>query len=206
MERATGCGSPSAPRPSIVVTSLPSTAQSGVSHEYAGCPSTRTRQAPQTPSPQPNRVPFRPRWLRKTYRSAVSGSAWTSWMRPFTLTAEAVGTSSAIYPELPARARRASKIDHRADFDVDNPIGRSYFAIMRISESTNRSPALLKTIKAVASPVRLEILSLLKDPVANFPPQTDGDLIRDGVCADFIRDKLGIAAATASRHLTLLTD
>ena len=30
--------------------------------------------------------------------------------------------------------------------------------------------------------------------------------MRDGVCADFIRDKLGIAAATASRHLTLLTE
>ena len=59
--------------------------------------------------------------------------------------------------------------------------------------------------KAVSRPVRLEILSLLKDPVANFPPQTDGDLVRDGVCADFIRDKLGIAAATASRQLTRLT-
>jgi DNA-binding transcriptional ArsR family regulator len=76
---------------------------------------------------------------------------------------------------------------------------------MRNSEVA-RSGALLKTIKAVASPVRLEILSLLKDPVANFPPQIDGDLVRDGVCADFIRDKLGIAAATASRHLTLLTE
>ena len=65
---------------------------------------------------------------------------------------------------------------------------------------------MLRTIKAVASPVRLEILSLLKDPVGNFPPQTDGDLVRDGVCADFIREKVGIAAATASRHLTLLTD
>src|SRR6478672_4217617 len=77
---------------------------------------------------------------------------------------------------------------------------------MRISESTNRSAALLKAIKAIASPVRLEILSLLKDPAANFPPQTEGDLVRDGVCADFIRDRLGIAAATASRHLTLLTE
>jgi DNA-binding transcriptional ArsR family regulator len=65
---------------------------------------------------------------------------------------------------------------------------------------------MLKTIKAVASPVRLEILSYLKDPVGNFPPQTDGDLVGDGVCADFIREKVGIAAATASRHLTLLTE
>ena len=77
---------------------------------------------------------------------------------------------------------------------------------MRNNESPDLSAALLKTVKAVSSPVRLEILSLLKDPVANFPPQTDGDLVRDGVRADFIRDKLGIAAATASRHLTLLTD
>ena len=77
---------------------------------------------------------------------------------------------------------------------------------MRNSESTDQSGPPLKTIKAVSSPVRLEILSLLKDPAANFPPQTDGDLVRDGVCADFIRDKLGIAAATASRHLTLLTE
>jgi DNA-binding transcriptional ArsR family regulator len=76
---------------------------------------------------------------------------------------------------------------------------------VRNSEST-RSGSLLKTIKAVASPVRLEIMSLLKDPTANFPPQTDGDLVSDGVCADFIRDKLGIAPATASRHLTLLTE
>jgi ArsR family transcriptional regulator len=77
---------------------------------------------------------------------------------------------------------------------------------MRISESTNRTGTLLKAIKAVSSPVRLEILSLLQDPTANFPPQSDGDLVRDGVCADFIRDRLGIAAATASRHLTLLTE
>jgi DNA-binding transcriptional ArsR family regulator len=77
---------------------------------------------------------------------------------------------------------------------------------MRNSEVTLERDTLLKRVKAVSSPVRLAILSLLKDPAKNFPPQVDGDLVRDGVCADFIRDKLGIAAATASRHLTLLTD
>lgn len=65
---------------------------------------------------------------------------------------------------------------------------------------------LLKPIKAVASPIRLAVLQYLKDPVANFPPQVDGNPIRDGVCADFIREKLNIAAATASRHLTILTE
>lgn len=65
---------------------------------------------------------------------------------------------------------------------------------------------LLKSAKAIASSVRLTILDELKDPIANFPPQSDGDLILDGVCSDFIRQKLNIAAATASRHLTLLTE
>ncbi|QBD74870.1 ArsR family transcriptional regulator [Ktedonosporobacter rubrisoli] len=64
----------------------------------------------------------------------------------------------------------------------------------------------LRTLKALASETRLAILEWLKDPVAHFPPQVDGDLIQDGVCADFIREKLGISAATASRHLTLLTE
>jgi DNA-binding transcriptional ArsR family regulator len=77
---------------------------------------------------------------------------------------------------------------------------------MRISKLANQSPNLLKIIKALASPVRLDVLRLLKDPVANFPPQVDGDLLKDGVCADFIREAVGIAAATASRHLTLLAE
>ncbi len=64
----------------------------------------------------------------------------------------------------------------------------------------------IRTLKVLASETRLTILEWLKDPVAHFPPQVDGDLIQDGVCADFIREKLGITAATASRHLTLLTE
>ncbi|WP_244483346.1 helix-turn-helix domain-containing protein [Mesorhizobium sp. 1M-11] len=64
----------------------------------------------------------------------------------------------------------------------------------------------MATLKALASPVRLAVLNYLRDPIANFPPQEDGDLVADGVCGDFLRDKLGIAAATASRHLTLLTE
>ena len=77
---------------------------------------------------------------------------------------------------------------------------------MRNDEVAIGAQPLLQTLKAVASPVRLEVLSLLKDPVKHFPAQADGDLVRDGVCADFIRERLAIAPATASRHLTLLTD
>ena len=65
---------------------------------------------------------------------------------------------------------------------------------------------LARAFKAVASPIRLQVLAWLRDPVAHFPPQTDGDLVTDGVCADYLRNKLGLAASTTSRHLGLLTD
>jgi len=70
----------------------------------------------------------------------------------------------------------------------------------------NSETALLERLKAVASPIRLSILADLKAPTRNYPPQVDGDPLVDGICADFIRERLGIAAATASRHLTLLVD
>lgn len=75
---------------------------------------------------------------------------------------------------------------------------------MRNTESGH--DAALRVLRAVASPVRLSILIDLKTPSACYPAQTDGDPVADGICADFIRERLGIAAATASRHLTILTD
>ena len=62
-----------------------------------------------------------------------------------------------------------------------------------------------ETFGALASPKRLQILEWLKDPRAHFPPQRDGDLVRDGVCSVFIADKLGVSAPTASEHLRVLT-
>jgi ArsR family transcriptional regulator len=64
----------------------------------------------------------------------------------------------------------------------------------------------LTVLKALASATRLAILDDLKAPEANFPAQVDGDRREDGICADYIRARLDVAAATASRHLTLLVD
>ena len=58
--------------------------------------------------------------------------------------------------------------------------------------------------KAIANDRRLLILNWLKDPEAHFPPQKDGDLVKDGVCGLFIADKLRISAPTASEHLRVL--
>ena len=61
-------------------------------------------------------------------------------------------------------------------------------------------------LKALANDKRLQILSWLKDPTAHFRPQTDGDLVEDGVCGQLIAEKLGISQPTASGHLRVLTD
>jgi DNA-binding transcriptional ArsR family regulator len=57
---------------------------------------------------------------------------------------------------------------------------------------------------ALASPWRLQFLEWLRDPVAHFPPQRDGDLVKDGVCVILIADKLGVAHPTATTHLQAL--
>jgi len=61
-------------------------------------------------------------------------------------------------------------------------------------------------IKALANDKRRLILRWLLDPVANFPPQVDGDLVRDGVCSDLLAEKLGVGAPTASEHLRILRE
>ena len=57
---------------------------------------------------------------------------------------------------------------------------------------------------ALASDKRLQVLEWLKDPRAHFPPQKDGDLVKDGVCVVFIARKLGVAQPTATTHLQTL--
>ena len=58
---------------------------------------------------------------------------------------------------------------------------------------------------ALANPRRLKILDWLKEPERHFPPQVDGDLVKDGVCGVLIARKLGVSQPTASEHLRILT-
>jgi len=62
-----------------------------------------------------------------------------------------------------------------------------------------------RPLRALANDKRLQILEWLKDPVANFPPQVDGDLVDDGVCAVWIAEKLGVSQPTLSEHMRVLT-
>ena len=51
----------------------------------------------------------------------------------------------------------------------------------------------------------MQILEWLKEPRRHFPPQVDGDLVRDGVCAVLLAQKLGVSQPTLSEHMRILS-
>ena len=57
-------------------------------------------------------------------------------------------------------------------------------------------------IKALAHPVRREILSWLKDPATQFPDQHHST--ENGVCAGQIDQRCGLSQSTVSAHLATL--
>ena len=62
-----------------------------------------------------------------------------------------------------------------------------------------------KAIRALANERRLQVMEWLKDPKAHFPPQVDGDLVKDGVCLALIAEKLGVSQPTATEHMKVLS-
>ncbi|TQS30187.1 helix-turn-helix transcriptional regulator [Microbispora sp. KK1-11] len=63
----------------------------------------------------------------------------------------------------------------------------------------------VELVKALANDKRLLILEWLRDPERHFPPQRDGDLVRDGVCSLFIAQKLEVSQPTCGEHLRVLS-
>jgi len=62
----------------------------------------------------------------------------------------------------------------------------------------------LQVFQALANDRRRQILEWLKDPKAHFHPQVDGCLVKDGVCAVLIAEKLGVSQPTLSEHMRVL--
>jgi DNA-binding transcriptional ArsR family regulator len=58
--------------------------------------------------------------------------------------------------------------------------------------------------RALSNASRLHILTWLRHPQKHFPPQIDGDLVKDGVCGLLIAKKLRVSQPTASEHLKIL--
>lgn len=87
---------------------------------------------------------------------------------------------------------------------LSTSIGTATVASSRSEQRPMPDTTILQTAQALANERRLQILAWLKDPVAHFPPQVDGDLVEDGVCVVLIADKLGVSQPTASEHLKVL--
>jgi len=62
-----------------------------------------------------------------------------------------------------------------------------------------------RALRAIANDRRLQILKWLRAPTEHFPPQVDGDLVKDGVCGILIAQKLGVSQPTVSEHLKILS-
>src|ERR1700674_1863820 len=62
----------------------------------------------------------------------------------------------------------------------------------------------LNVFHALANDRRMQILGWLKDPKSHFQPQIDGCLVKDGVCALLIAEKLGVSKPTLSEHMRIL--
>src|SRR5258708_6099553 len=62
-----------------------------------------------------------------------------------------------------------------------------------------------QAIGALANERRLQVLQWLKAHAKLFGDQTDGDLVKDGVCGVLIAKKLGVSQPTISEHLKILS-
>ena len=59
-------------------------------------------------------------------------------------------------------------------------------------------------MQALGNRRRLQILEWLKEPERHFPPQVDGDLVKDGVCGLLISRKLRVSQPAVTDHLKIL--
>src|SRR5437868_4362786 len=66
------------------------------------------------------------------------------------------------------------------------------------------TPELLAPLNALANPHRLDLVQLLRDPGAHFPPQPAGPAEDVGVCVSDLQARLRLSQSTTSQYLALL--
>jgi DNA-binding transcriptional ArsR family regulator len=64
---------------------------------------------------------------------------------------------------------------------------------------------LSRSMQALSNDRRVQILEWLKQPKQHFPPQVDGDLVKDGVCGLLIARKLRVTQPAVTEHLKILS-
>ncbi|MFI7119023.1 ArsR/SmtB family transcription factor [Amycolatopsis sp. NPDC049868] len=64
---------------------------------------------------------------------------------------------------------------------------------------------LVEVLKALANPIRLQVLGWLREPDRHFPPEKAiADQNEVGVCVSHLQAKLGLAQSTVSAYMALL--
>ena len=77
--------------------------------------------------------------------------------------------------------------------------------ITRTDNTADRSAFLTTALKAIANPVRMNILIWLKNPRVNFPmDRIIADPDQYGICVTQIQTKTGLAQPTVSTHMSIL--
>jgi DNA-binding transcriptional ArsR family regulator len=75
----------------------------------------------------------------------------------------------------------------------------------RTELSADASVQLLDVFKALANPVRLQVLQWLRDPERNFPVESGiADPHEVGVCVSHIQARTGLAQSTVSAYMASL--
>ncbi|WP_326568742.1 metalloregulator ArsR/SmtB family transcription factor [Amycolatopsis rhabdoformis] len=67
---------------------------------------------------------------------------------------------------------------------------------------TVADPEVVRALRALANPVRLQLLSWLREPAQHFP--LDGGVLDVGVCVSHLQAKAGLAQSTVSAYLAEL--
>ncbi|WCB94945.1 hypothetical protein DSM104299_03685 [Baekduia alba] len=71
--------------------------------------------------------------------------------------------------------------------------------------ATGPDPELLRALRALANPTRLQVLSWLREPARHFDPAvTIADPVEVGVCVSHIQAKAGLAQSTMSAYMAEL--
>ncbi|MBF6174724.1 ArsR/SmtB family transcription factor [Nocardia blacklockiae] len=66
-------------------------------------------------------------------------------------------------------------------------------------------PDLVRALRALANPLRLQLLAWLRDPEQHFPVERAiADMNEVGVCVSHIQEKVGLAQSTVSAYLAEL--
>ncbi|WP_024799720.1 helix-turn-helix transcriptional regulator [Nocardia sp. BMG51109] len=74
-----------------------------------------------------------------------------------------------------------------------------------VESGVTPDPDLMRALRALANPMRLQLLSWLRDPERNFPMERAiADPHEVGICVSHIQEKAGLAQSTVSAYLAEL--